>query len=67
MWKSLVQVVERGEGKWFWDKLEMNIGNGAASSFWDALWGDERPLKDKLPRLFRLSLNKEGTLADMGC
>lgn len=37
-----------------------------ASNFWDGLWSGEHPVKDLYPRLFCLSSNKDGRVADMG-
>lgn len=65
-WKSVVEVVEGREGKWFWDYLEVRLGNGEASSFWDGWWSGDQALKEVFPRLYQLSLKKEGTVAEMG-
>lgn len=32
-WKGVVEAVEGEEGKWFWDNLEVKLGDGSVTSF----------------------------------
>lgn len=53
------------DGCWFWDKVEMKLGDGKEGSFWDGLWYGSRALKDMFPRLYFMS-TKDGKVVDMG-
>lgn len=44
----------------------MRIENGGKTKFWSDKWVDDLALKDKFPRLFLISLQKEETVANMG-
>lgn len=46
--------------------MEVKLGGGAEARLWDGLWSGNRMLKDVHPRLFQLSLNKDGRVSDMG-
>lgn len=65
-WKSVVEEVTGREGGWFWDNIEVMLGDGTETDFWEGMWSGSRSLKDQFPRLFLLSSKKEGRVADMG-
>jgi hypothetical protein len=41
------------------------LGNGVTTSFWLDCWVGDSPLKDRFPRLFSISIQKEATVADV--
>ncbi|TXG75230.1 hypothetical protein ES332_1Z000900v1 [Gossypium tomentosum] len=46
------------------DSFCWRIGNGRTAMFWMDIWCGNLPLKQEFPRLFRLTRQKEGTIAD---
>jgi hypothetical protein len=41
------------------------LGNSTHTSFWDDIWVGNLPLKDRFPRLFSISTQKEATVAEL--
>lgn len=48
-WKEVVEAMEGEDGKWLWDNLEVKLGDGADTSFWNGMWPGDRGLKDMFP------------------
>ena len=46
--------------------LEMNGRNERRVKFWKDLWCDELTLKEAFPNLFRLAVNKDGQVSNLG-
>lgn len=65
-WKNVTKGVEGSEGKWFWDNISINLGDGKKTSFWEGMWSGDRSLREAYPRMFQLCSNKEGKVAEMG-
>lgn len=61
-----MEEVIGGEGIWFWDNIEVVLGDGGDTDFWEGMWAGSRSLKNRFPRLFLLSSKKEGRVADFG-
>ncbi|GLT38064.1 hypothetical protein SLA2020_123340 [Shorea laevis] len=68
VWKDIVGVGSGSEGLGLMlgKGFRWEIGDGSRVAFWDAKWAGDKPLKDLFPRLYALSLTKEGMLKDMG-
>lgn len=58
-WKSIVEVVEGDDGKWFWDSLEVKLGDGKSSRFWDGMWSGTRSLKEIFSETLSTKFGKE--------
>ncbi|KAE8735747.1 THO complex subunit 1 [Hibiscus syriacus] len=54
------------EGISFRSNSKLIVGNGKSISFWNDVWADECSLKSLFPRIFVLSTNKEGKIAEFG-
>ncbi|KAE8660280.1 Villin-4 [Hibiscus syriacus] len=48
------------------NQFKVRVGNGERISFWFDSWALDFPLKDVFPRLFVLSLNRDGKLNEYG-
>ncbi|KAE8695455.1 WD repeat-containing protein 48-like protein isoform 2 [Hibiscus syriacus] len=67
LWEITKGVVIEDYGQtlvysWF----ALRVGNGESISFWNDVWADECSLKFLFPRIFVLSTNKEGKIAEFG-
>ena len=62
-WRDLVTL---DDSNWFNSKLSRKVGNGANTSFWDVVWRGNRAFRNKYPRLFSLSNQKEANIGDLG-
>jgi hypothetical protein len=59
--------VTRGvSGNWLDENFIFNIGDGGGTSFWHHNWCSVGPLAVAFPRLFRISLQVEASIQDMG-
>ncbi|WJX66218.1 hypothetical protein P8452_50797 [Trifolium repens] len=67
-WRDLVELgVTRGVlGNWLEDGLIHNIGDGGDTNFWHNNWCPVGPLAIAFPRLYRISLQMEATIQEMG-
>lgn len=67
-WRDMAMVVEgyRGWKDWFGKNISREVGNGVSTWFWYDKWVGNTDLKEKYRRLYQLSVNKEGKVADMG-
>jgi hypothetical protein len=48
---------------WFLRDVTKKLGNGLHTCFWSDVWVGETPLKDRFPRLFSISTQKEVSVA----
>ncbi|KAL6562916.1 hypothetical protein OROHE_005503 [Orobanche hederae] len=65
-WGQVLRVTNVSFGEWFNAHLRKDIGNGASTKFWTTRWGGGPALRDRFPRLFHLSSNKDETIGEMG-
>jgi hypothetical protein len=54
------------DSNWFVSALVKKVGSGNNTKFWSDIWVGEQPLRDRFPRLFGISNQKEDTIASMG-
>jgi hypothetical protein len=54
------------DSNWFVSALEKKVGSGNKTKFWSEIWVGDQPLRDRFPRLYGISNQKEGTIASMG-
>jgi len=65
-WKDLFRVCGNvTEGNWFDRRLQWCVGDGHCVKFWSDRWVDDKALKDKFPRLYSISLNKNSLVGDV--
>ncbi|KHN01950.1 hypothetical protein glysoja_040782, partial [Glycine soja] len=51
---------------WFYDYVGRKIGDGSSTLFWKDKWLGNTILKSAFLRLYRIALNKDVKVADMG-
>ena len=67
-WRDIKKVTSEGQnGNWFEEIIEWKLGKGDLINFWNDKWIGEVPLKEKFPRLYANSINKEATIREIGC
>ncbi|KAE8735025.1 Betaine aldehyde dehydrogenase [Hibiscus syriacus] len=68
IWKSIVNNHFKDDqfGAIFQSLLDVRVGSGDRISFWSDNWATVSPLKEVFPRLFVLSVNKNGKLKEFG-
>jgi hypothetical protein len=54
------------DSDWFVMALEKKVGSGNNTRFWVDTWVGDQPLRDRFPRLYGISSQKEGTIASLG-
>jgi len=65
-WKDLIRVCGNViQGNWFDSRLQWCIRDGRCVKFWSDWWVADKALKDKFPRLYSISLNKESLVGDV--
>ncbi|KAL8479828.1 hypothetical protein ACS0TY_026684 [Phlomoides rotata] len=65
-WRDIVKLTSGNEGEWFNGELERVLGDWNGIQFWEEEWAGEESLKAKVPRLFNLCLDNEGSVSSMG-
>jgi hypothetical protein len=65
-WKDIINLGDFGGPNWFNSEVERKVGNGLASSFWNDTWKEDTCFRDKYPRLFLISNQKEATVGEVG-
>jgi hypothetical protein len=63
-WKDMCGIDITENGSWFAQNLTRKVGKGTNTRFWRDCWVGDSPLCDLFPRLFSISLLKEGTVSD---
>ncbi|GJW97306.1 RNA-directed DNA polymerase, eukaryota, reverse transcriptase zinc-binding domain protein [Tanacetum coccineum] len=65
-WTSIVREVEvlKQQGVNFFEYLQLNMGNGESTTFWEDRWLEGSVLKDIFPRLYVLETNKKVSISD---
>jgi hypothetical protein len=59
-WKDMCRIDITENGSWFAQNIRRKMGNGMTTRFWRDVWIWDSPLCDRFPRLFSISLLKEG-------
>jgi hypothetical protein len=62
-WKDITLTGHNLETNWFAREAIKRLGNGQATDFWKDIWVGDRSLKDRFPRLFSISTQKEDSVA----
>lgn len=65
-WRAIVEVTSGTNGDWFHGNLERVIGERICTYFWDYIWIGDEALKITFPRLYNISLDKEGKVGSFG-
>jgi hypothetical protein len=60
-WKDVCSIGTNLNNNWFAQNVVKKLGNDTHTSFWDDIWVGNLPLKDRFPRLFSISTQKEAT------
>ncbi|GKB64716.1 hypothetical protein Tco_0920902 [Tanacetum coccineum] len=65
-WTSIVREVEvlKQQGVNFFEYLQLNMGNGESTTFWEDRWLEGSVVKDIFPRLYVLETNKKVSVGD---
>jgi hypothetical protein len=65
-WKDLVGLQSVDSLiNWISEALEKKVGNGSSTRFWEEKWIGDTVLKEKFPRLFSLSEQKELAVSEL--
>jgi hypothetical protein len=65
-WKDICMIEDCVEGKkWLAETIRRRMNNGESTLFWSQQWIGDATLAVLFPRLFSLSLQREGTVRDM--
>jgi hypothetical protein len=64
-WKDVCSIGVNITQNWFAQNLEKKLGNGINTSFWNDNWVGNFSLKDRFPRLFSISTQKEAMVTDL--
>jgi hypothetical protein len=62
-WKDICSIGTNLDTNWFLRDVTKKLGNGLHTCFWSDVWVGETPLKDRFPRLFSISTQKEVSVA----
>lgn len=65
-WKDLCRLYWGGSESGMRDSFLKNLGSGEDTLFWSDYWVGDRCLRDTFPRLYRLSLQKDARVSEMG-
>jgi len=64
-WKDIVSLDEGGGESWFNAEVSRKVNDGENTFFWKTNWRRGMSFKEKYPRLFALSTQKEAKVAEM--
>jgi len=64
-WKDIATLDEGGGTSWFNAEVTRRVHNGNNTSFWCTKWRGEMTLRNKYPRLFSISNQKEAKVVHM--
>jgi len=64
--KDVIQLENFGVQRWFNVEMTRIIGNGMNTSFWNDKWREDMMFRNKYPRLFSISYQKEAMVGDIG-
>lgn len=63
-WKDIANLDDGGGVNWFNTEVIRRVGNGRETSFGNAVWRGERSFRERYPRLYSLSNQKEAFVGD---
>ncbi|KAK1288774.1 hypothetical protein QJS10_CPB19g00248 [Acorus calamus] len=61
-WRNILSFTEG-----FMDAIRWKVGDGRSTSFWHDVWLGDCTLKERFPGLYRLSRDRDGTVASFWC
>ena len=64
-WKEVVKLGDYGTNNWFNLAVDRKVGNGLATSFWNDRWRGDKSFRDKYPRLYSVSIQKEAVVEEV--
>jgi hypothetical protein len=64
-WKDLSLIGSNLDANWLAQNVKRRLGNGASTRFWLDTWVGSSSLKDRFPRLYSISNQKEASVADL--
>jgi hypothetical protein len=64
-WKDISSIGKNINHNWFSQQVVKKIGNGRQTSFWLDNWLGDFSLRDRFPRLFSVSTQKEASVATL--
>jgi hypothetical protein len=64
-WKDICGIGSNLDTNWFSQSVFKKLGNGLNTRFWSDIWVGDMPLKDKFPRLYSISTQKEDLVAEV--
>jgi hypothetical protein len=64
-WKDICTIGTNLEINWFSRNVVKIVGNGECTSFWRDVWAGGISLKDRFPRLYLISEQKESTVSEV--
>jgi hypothetical protein len=64
-WRDICSIGVNLDQNWFRLGVFKKLGNGLQTSFWSAIWVGDLTLRDRFPRLFSISSQKDCSVADI--
>ncbi|MCH99327.1 ribonuclease H protein, partial [Trifolium medium] len=64
-WRDICSIGVNLETNWFSQGVIKKLGNGEQTSFWKDKWVGDTTLKDRFPRLFSISTQKDVSVASL--
>lgn len=61
IWPQIYKVKEQ-----FWQQIRYQVKSGARTLFWKQAWLSQSTLSTQFPRIYNLSMLKDGTVSDFG-
>ncbi|GAU10885.1 hypothetical protein TSUD_425050, partial [Trifolium subterraneum] len=63
-WRDICNL--EGESSWFSSAVGKKVGRGDSTSFWNEIWIGDQSLRQRFPRLFGISLQKQEVIQNLG-
>jgi hypothetical protein len=64
-WRDICSIGTNLDYNWFVREVVKKTGNGEITSFWEDVWVGDVALRERFPRLFSISVQKEEVIARM--
>jgi hypothetical protein len=65
MWWRDLCLVDK-DSDWFSNVIGKKVGNGNMTSFWNEIWIGEQTFRQRFPRLFGISMQRDDMIGNMG-